>query len=136
MPNWLQKTSGRKSGKPRAMRIRVSLAKFEITTKSWCRNQLIVNAEMVMSGSDSNSALYRGDLLDNSATATIAAAMKTALTIFQKTPMLEFQGYGDDYFCFRPSRQAMTSSSPRTASSTGITGCTSNTNAGSIEQNL
>jgi len=34
------------------------------------------------------------------------------------------------------SRQAMTSSSPRTASSTGITGCTWKTNAGSIEQNL
>jgi len=40
------------------------------------RNQLIVNAEMVMTGSNSNSALYRGDLLENSATATIGAAMK------------------------------------------------------------
>src|SRR5579864_8706109 len=37
---------------------------------------------------------------------------------------------------FSPSRQAMTSSSPRTASSTRMTGCASNTNAGSIEQNL
>jgi len=42
----------------------------------------------------------------------------------------------DFYLLFSPSRQAMTSSSPRTASSTGITGCTWNTNAGSIEQNL
>ncbi len=41
-----------------------------------------------------------------------------------------------DHFRFSPSLQAMTSSSPRTASSTGMTGCTSNTNAGSIEQNL
>ena len=37
---------------------------------------------------------------------------------------------------FNPSRQAITSSSPRTASSTRTTGCTWNTNAGSIEQNL
>ena len=54
------------------------------------RNQLIVNAEMVMTGSNSNSALYRGDLLENSATATIGAAMKMALAMFQKTPMFEF----------------------------------------------
>ena len=37
---------------------------------------------------------------------------------------------------FSPSRQAITSSSPRTASSTVMTGRTSKTNAGSIEQNL
>jgi hypothetical protein len=35
-----------------------------------------------------------------------------------------------------PSRQAITSSSPRTASSTVMTGRASNTKAGSIEQNL
>ena len=40
------------------------------------------------------------------------------------------------YLLFSPSRQAITSSSPRTASSTRITGCTWNTNAGSMEQNL
>lgn len=46
-------------------------------------------------------------------------------------------GKGKDFYLpFSPSRQAMTSSSPRTASSTGITGCTWKTNAGSIEQNL
>jgi hypothetical protein len=37
---------------------------------------------------------------------------------------------------FSPSRQAITSSSPRTASSTVMTGRASNTKAGSIEQNL
>ena len=37
---------------------------------------------------------------------------------------------------FRPSRQAMTSSSPRTASSIGITGLAWNSKAGSMEQNL
>ena len=44
---------------------------------------------MVMTGSNSNSALYRGDLLENSATATTVAAMKMALAMFQKTPMFE-----------------------------------------------
>ncbi len=37
---------------------------------------------------------------------------------------------------FRPLRQAMTSSSPRTASSIGITGLAWNSKAGSMEQNL
>src|SRR5438876_742848 len=37
---------------------------------------------------------------------------------------------------FSPSRQAITSSSPRTASSTVMTGRASKTNAGSIEQSL
>src|SRR5205085_11231809 len=41
-----------------------------------------------------------------------------------------------NYFRLSPSRQLITSSSPRTASSTGMTGWTSNTNDGSIEQNL
>src|ERR1051325_4068689 len=47
---------------------------------------------------------------------------------------------GDDAAHFhlrlRPSRQAITSRSPRTASSTVMTGCASKTKAGSIEQNL
>ena len=69
--------------------------------------------------------------------ATIAGSMSKVWTLKREHgggPSV--QGPGSDYFRFRPSRQAMTSSSPRTASSTGITGCTSNTNAGSIEQNL
>src|SRR5689334_8522374 len=51
-------------------------------------------------------------------------------------PLSALSGHGRHYLFGSPSRQAITSSSPRTASSTLITGCTSNTKAGSIEQNL
>src|SRR4029453_10415486 len=46
------------------------------------------------------------------------------------------EGNGHHHLRFSPSRQAITSSSPRTASSTVMTGRASNTKAGSIEQNL
>src|SRR5258708_6162019 len=51
-------------------------------------------------------------------------------------PVVWPKAMGHYHVCFSPSRQAITSSSPRTASSTVMTGCTSNTKAGSIEQNL
>ena len=51
-------------------------------------------------------------------------------------PLLGGQDDSPYHLPFNPSRQAITSSSPRTASSTAMTGRASNTKEGSIEQNL
>jgi hypothetical protein len=55
---------------------------------------------------------------------------------FRRQPSGQTDARAADHLSLSPSRNAIDSSSTRTASSMGITGRASKTNAGSIEQNL
>jgi len=62
--------------------------------------------------------------------------VKAGLLRYQTAPLRKAHGRAGCHLAVSLSRQAMTSSSARTASMTGITGRASMLNAGSIEQNL
>jgi hypothetical protein len=62
--------------------------------------------------------------------------VKAGALRYRTAPLRKAQGRAGCHLAIILSRQAMTSSSARTASMTGITGRASMVNAGSIEQNL